>query len=394
MGQLPGGAALARAWGIPQASSVVARLSVAPAGNAPSTTLSHQNDASNIPPTFSESSCWSWVPLTFAVCSLSTGRRSRRSAASGGTPAPCRWRCSATASASSHGYPPLVVVHALVARFQPGGVHVVPEIHRPHDGAVVLAIVGVVPAVVVVVEGQQIFHLRLLGELMAALEAGVDRGQVVGFVVDAVIRVVGVAQDHLVHPAVVGVAQHQAALPGFEARVAVHRLRVKAVVGVHLDVDRPGLDVVGFGGQRVVAVVAGVGAAGTGDARRVGLVGHHFRTTGFHLRHRRHVELHAADIKVLHPGAPAVVVHPEVVVDPLLRTLVEVAAGPDIGVGVGVEDVGDADVGLLQVNLVAPVVEHHVKIPDSPCALLKALLIWNSPPLLSLPGRPIAEAPL
>ncbi|WP_404880615.1 hypothetical protein, partial [Klebsiella pneumoniae] len=29
-------------------------------------------------------------------------------------------------------------------------------------------------AVVVVVEGQQIFHLRLLGELMAALEAGVD----------------------------------------------------------------------------------------------------------------------------------------------------------------------------------------------------------------------------
>ncbi len=55
----------------------------------------------------------------------------------------------------------------------------------------------------------------------------------------------------------------------FEARVAVHRLRVKAVVGVHLDVDRPGLDVVGFGGQRVVAVVAGVGAAGTGDARRL-----------------------------------------------------------------------------------------------------------------------------
>ncbi|WP_373370987.1 hypothetical protein, partial [Klebsiella quasipneumoniae] len=49
-------------------------------------------------------------------------------------------------------------------------------------------------AVVVVVESQQIFHLRLLGELMAALEAGVDRGQVVGFVVDAVIRVVGVAQ--------------------------------------------------------------------------------------------------------------------------------------------------------------------------------------------------------
>ncbi len=73
-------------------------------------------------------------------------------------------------------------------------------------------------------EGQQILDLRLLGELMAALEAGVDRGQVVGFVVDAVIRVVGVAQDHLVYPAVVGVAQHQPALPRFETRVAVHRL--------------------------------------------------------------------------------------------------------------------------------------------------------------------------
>ncbi|SBH39500.1 Uncharacterised protein [Klebsiella pneumoniae] len=208
---------------------------------------------------------------------------------------------------------------------------------------------------------------------MAALEAGVDRGQVVGFVVDAVIRVVGIAQDHLVYSAVVGVAQHQAALPRFETRVAVHRLRIKAVVGVHLDVDRPGLDVVGFGGQRVVAVVAGVGAAGTGDARRVGLVGHHFRAAGFHLRHRRHVELHAADIKVLHPGALAVVVHPEVVVDPLLRTLVEVAAGPEIGVGVGFQHVGDPDVGLLQVNFVAPVVEHHVKIPDSPLRAFEGL---------------------
>ncbi|WP_417643885.1 hypothetical protein, partial [Klebsiella pneumoniae] len=38
-------------------------------------------------------------------------------------------------------------------------------------------------AVVVVMESQQILDLRLLGELMAALEAGVDRGQVVGFVI-------------------------------------------------------------------------------------------------------------------------------------------------------------------------------------------------------------------
>ncbi|MGX2200030.1 hypothetical protein ACWJ1C_27320, partial [Klebsiella pneumoniae] len=59
-------AAIRHKWSAP----VVARLSVAPAGNAPSTTLSHQNHASNIPPTFSESSCWSWVPFTFAVCSL------------------------------------------------------------------------------------------------------------------------------------------------------------------------------------------------------------------------------------------------------------------------------------------------------------------------------------
>ncbi|SAJ07440.1 Uncharacterised protein [Klebsiella aerogenes] len=122
----------------------------------------------------------------------------------------------------------------------------------------------------------------------------------------------------------------------------------------------------GFGSQRVVAVVAGIGAAGTGDARRVGFVGHHFRATGFHLRHRRHVELHTANIEVLHPGALAVVVHPEVVVDPLLRALVEVAAGPDIGVGVRLEDVGDADVGFFQVNLVAPVVKHDVEIPDGP----------------------------
>ncbi|KGB05349.1 hypothetical protein DR72_1 [Klebsiella aerogenes] len=59
-------------------------------------------------------------------------------------------------------------------------------------------------------------------------------------------------------------------------------------------------------------------------------------------------------------------VHPEVVVDPLLRALVEIAAGPDIGVGVGFENIGDADVGFFQVNLVAPVVKHDVEIPDGP----------------------------
>ncbi|CAM3595611.1 hypothetical protein KLGR536_22460 [Klebsiella grimontii] len=200
---------------------------------------------------------------------------------------------------------------------------------------------------------------------MQPFKAGVDSGQVIGFVVDAVIRVIGVAQDHFIDAAVVGVAQHQPALPGVETLVAVHRFRIEAVVGVYLNVDRPGLDVVGFGGQGVVAVIAGTGAAGTGDARRVGLIGHHFRATGLHLRHPRHVKLHAADIKVFHPGALAIVVHPEVVVDPLLRTLMEVAAGPDISVGVRFQHVGDADVGFFQVNFIAPVVKHDVDIPDS-----------------------------
>ncbi len=51
----------------------------------------------------------------------------------------------------------------------------------------------------------------------------------------------------------------------------------------------------------------------------------------------------------------------------------EVAAGPDIGVGVGFQHVGDPDVGLLQVNFVAPVVEHHVEIPDSPLRAFEGL---------------------
>ena len=117
-------------------------------------------------------------------------------------------------------------------------------------------------------EGQQIFHLRLLGKLIVPLEAGVDGGQTVGFVVNAVIRVIGVAQDHFVDAAVVtvGVAQQQAALPGIKLRVVIHRFGIKAVVGVHLNVDWPGFDVMGFSRQRVVAVIAGIRAAGTGNA--------------------------------------------------------------------------------------------------------------------------------
>ncbi|SBM08118.1 Uncharacterised protein [Raoultella ornithinolytica] len=120
-----------------------------------------------------------------------------------------------------------------------------------------------------------------------------------------------------------------------------------------------------------MTVVAGAGAAGTGDARRVRLIGHDFRTTGLDLRNRGDIELNAADIEVFHPGALAVVVHPEVVVDPLLWTLVEVTTGPDIGAGIGCQHVGDANIGLLEVNFVAPVVEHHVDIPDGALAALK-----------------------
>ena len=57
-------------------------------------------------------------------------------------------------------------------------------------------------------------------------------------------------------------------------------------------------------------------------------------------------------------------VHPEVIVDTLLRTLVEVATGPEIGVRVGGHNVGHPRVGLFQVNFVAPVVDHHVDVPD------------------------------
>ena len=64
-------------------------------------------------------------------------------------------------------------------------------------------------------------------------------------------------------------------------------------------------------------------------------------------------------------------VHPEVVVDALLRTLVEVATGPDIGIRVRFQHVSHADVGFFQVNLVAPVIEHDVDIPDGAFAALK-----------------------
>ena len=64
-------------------------------------------------------------------------------------------------------------------------------------------------------------------------------------------------------------------------------------------------------------------------------------------------------------------VHPEVVVDTLLWTLVEVAARPDIGVRVRFQYVGDANVGFFQVNFVTPVVEHDVDIPDRAFAALK-----------------------
>ena len=128
-----------------------------------------------------------------------------------------------------------------------------------------------------------------------------------------------------------------------------------------------------FRGGRVVAFIARAGTAGTGDARRVRFIFHYFWTTGFHRRHGGYVKLHAADVEVFHPGALAVVVHPEVIVDALLRTLVEVATGPEVGVRVGGHNVGHPRVGFFQVNFVAPVVDHHVDVPDGAVVPLEGL---------------------
>ncbi|VUT14673.1 hypothetical protein SB6413_01830 [Klebsiella pasteurii] len=49
----------------------------------------------------------------------------------------------------------------------------------------------------------------------------------------------------------------------------------------------------------------------------------------------------------------------------------EVAAGPDISVGVRFQHVGDADVGFFQVNFIAPVIKHDVDIPDRAFTALK-----------------------
>jgi len=160
-------------------------------------------------------------------------------------------------------------------------------------------------------------------------------------------------------------AQHHAALPGVFTLVGIYRLRVKAVVGIQLKIQRADLHAVHFGGNSVVAFITSAGAAGTGDTRRVALIVHYFRTTGLHRCHCRDVKLHAADVEVLHPCALAVVVHPEVVVDTLLRTLVEVTACPQVGVGVGCQNIGHPGIGFFQVHLVAPVIEHHVDVPDS-----------------------------
>ncbi|MNE29767.1 hypothetical protein D3C80_1232580 [compost metagenome] len=108
----------------------------------------------------------------------------------------------------------------LPASFQPGRVNVVPPVHWTHNRIVVFAVVGVVAAVVVVVEGEDVLHLCCLGEFIQTFEARVYRGQVFGFVEHAVVRVIGITRDHFVHAAVVGVAQHHAALPGVQTFVA------------------------------------------------------------------------------------------------------------------------------------------------------------------------------
>ncbi|MNY78871.1 hypothetical protein D3C86_2192810 [compost metagenome] len=75
----------------------------------------------------------------------------------------------------------------LPARFQPGRVNVVPPVHRTHNRVVVFAVVGAVAAVVIVMEGEDVLHLGLLGELMQPFEAGVNRGQIFGFVEHTVV---------------------------------------------------------------------------------------------------------------------------------------------------------------------------------------------------------------
>ena len=66
-------------------------------------------------------------------------------------------------------------------------------------------------------------------------------------------------------------------------------------------------------------------------------------------------------------------VHPEVIVDALLRTLVEVTTGPEVGVRVGGHNVGHPGVSFFEVNFVAPVVDHHVDVPDGAVITLEGL---------------------
>ena len=66
-------------------------------------------------------------------------------------------------------------------------------------------------------------------------------------------------------------------------------------------------------------------------------------------------------------------VHPEVIVDALLRTLVEVTTSPEVGVRVGGHNVGHPRVGFFQVNFIAPVVDHHVDVPDGAVVTLEGL---------------------
>ncbi|MPN18062.1 hypothetical protein SDC9_165420 [bioreactor metagenome] len=114
--------------------------------------------------------------------------------------------------------------------------HVVPEVHWTHNSTIVLAIFTLIGAVVVVMECQQVFNLCLLREFMTPFEVGVNRRQIVGFVVDAVVGVIRVTGDHFVDAAVIGMAHHKRALPGLQAIVAIDRFRVKTVVGVNFQI--------------------------------------------------------------------------------------------------------------------------------------------------------------
>ncbi len=51
----------------------------------------------------------------------------------------------------------------------------------------------------------------------------------------------------------------------------------------------------------------------------------------------------------------------------------EVTTGPEVGVRVGGHNIGHPGVGFFQVNFIAPVIDHHVDVPDGAVVTLEGL---------------------